>query len=72
MGLALALVHWMFLHLKFVEDSFITHNFETRLSEFDAIKYDSNTAFHCETWSFSLRNQCLLLPSLNDGFSVQL
>ena len=51
--LYLYLVYWMFPHLKFVEDSFITHNFKTQLSEFDTIKYDSNIAFHCEAWSFS-------------------
>ena len=42
------------------------HKFKSQLSEFDTIKYDSNIAFHCETWSFS-QGICLLLPSLNDG-----
>ena len=32
---------------------FITHNFETQLLDIDIVKYDSNTAFHCETRSFS-------------------
>ena len=41
------------MHLKFAEDSFVTHNFKTQLSEFDTIEYDSDITFHCETWSFS-------------------
>ena len=41
------------LNLKFADDSFITHNIKTQITGFDTIKYDSNIAFHCVTWSFS-------------------
>ena len=31
----------------------MSNRVKTQLLDIDTIKYDSNTAFHCETWSFS-------------------